>query len=404
MKKVLTLLISALTGISASAQITWQPHSLVSEYWPNNDIKSHDGKLYVASNDGLFSSSDNGNSWNNLTAGFTGMGDLVEIQFTNNDDIFVRQNSYGIIRSLDGGATWELDTAGTGTNYASDLLFYDAVSDKIFFGVGYNKYALYYQAPADAAWTKVVNLPAGLNNFSPVQMTRKGNKLFVVDIYMRVLESSDNGITWTQKSGAGLADAQSQVGPSRFLSIGNDLYYGIGGVWKSTDDGDNWTRIDQGFANSDTRCLYFDGSSLYSSTYGEGKTYSSTDNGATWTDMGGSGSWFFKAMTMHNGSLYGVVHAKDSIFVYENSTAGLTESSDMKFSVYPNPAADFVTIGNAPIGSMLRITDVTGKMVYNSEVRSEQTTIPTTGFMNGVYMVHLENNVTFPKRKFVISK
>ena len=227
----------------------------------------------------------------------------------------------------------------------------------------------------------------------------------MIDIYKRVLESSDNGITWIQKSGTGLVSAESQVGPARFLSIGNDLYYGIGGVWKSTDDGDNWTQIDQGFANADTRCLYYDGSTLYSSTYGGGTTYKSTDSGATWGDMGGSGSWFFKAMAMHNGSLYGVVHSKDSIYVYGNGTTGISESFGINnLSVYPNPAQDFMTVGNIPIGSTLNITDITGKTVYSSLIKSEQMTISTADFVNGIYIIQVAYNGALTNKKLVISK
>jgi|GEM_PF-2992908 len=404
MKKLFTLFTLLSASAVAMAQ-SWQPYSLISQHWPNNDIKSHEGKLYVASNDGLFRSSDNGATWTDLTSGVSGLGDLVEIQFTNNGDIFVRQNSSGIIRSLDGGNTWELDTAGTGGNYGSALLFYDSVSNKVFFGVGYNKYALYYQAPTDAGWTKVTNVPSSVNNFSPVQMTRKGNKLFVIDIYRRVLESSDDGITWITKSGTGLTVAESQVGPSRFLSIGNDLYLGIGGVWKSTDDGDNWTKVDQGFSSSDTRCLYYDGSTLYSSTFGGGNTYKSTDNGTTWSYMGGSGSWFFKAITMHNGELYGVVHAKDSIFVYESGPTNISEqSAARKVQLYPNPASNMLTINHVPIGATIAMTDITGKTVHTSEATNEQTTISTENFANGIYNVRVLSKANVYTLKLVIKR
>lgn len=411
MKKTLTT-IAFVAGVTVSlmAQTTWQPHSLVSEYWPNNDIKSYGGKLYVASNDGLFSSSDNGNTWTDLTSGFSGYSDLVEIQFTNAGNIFVRKNSFGIIRSLDGGSTWEYDTTGVGQNYGTDMLYYDGVSNKIFLGVGYPKYKLYYQSPNDASWTAVSNLPVGLNNFTPTQMTRKAGKLFVTDVYKRVLESSDDGITWIQKTATGLGNADSQVGPSRFLSIGNDLYLGGGHVWKSTDDGDSWTAIDQGFPLQsgvyvDTRCLYHDGTKLYASTYTDRKTFESNDNGTTWTDFGGSGEWFFKAMAVHNGSLYGVVHSKDSIYVYGNGTTGISESFGINnLSVYPNPAHDFMTVDNIPIGSTLNITDITGKTVYSSLIKSEQMTISTADFVNGIYIIQVAYNGALTNKKLVISK
>ncbi len=400
MKTIFTTFFLTLISMFGIAQ-NWQAHSVVSQYWPNNDVKSYGGKLYVASNDGLFSSSDNGNTWSHLTAGQTGFTDLAEIVFTNDGAIFARQISYGIVRSLDGGSTWEVDTAGVGSNYGTDLLYYDGVSDKVFLGLGYDKYRLYYQSPSDAGWTEVTNLPAGLNNFSPVQMTRKGDKLFVIDIYKRVLESSDNGISWIQKNGSGLTDAGSQVGPGRFLAIGNNLFLSAGLLWKSTDDGDSWVRIDQGFALSfdlyvDTRCLYYDGTTLYASTHADRMTYKSTDNGTTWTDFGGSGEWFFKAMTMHNGSLFGVIHMKDSLFVLGSGPSSIA-SHDSKPAIYfyPNPANEHLSILSSFNGNtQFEIFDMQARRIMSSTISLERDIafkMDLPKIVSGLYFIRLTN-------------
>ncbi len=404
-KQFLTALFTCGIGIGTVFSQTWQSHSIVSQNWPNNDVKSFGGKLYVASNNGLFSSSDNGNTWTDLTDGFSGNSNLTEIQFTNNGNIFARQNSFGIIRSLDGGTTWEYDTAGVGNNYATDLLYYDSVSNKVFLGVTFPKRNLFFQSPTDASWTEVTNLPVDLSTISPVQMTRKGNKLFVIDIYKKVLESSDNGITWIKKNGTGLVDANSQVGPGRFLAIGNDLFLGIGGIWKSSDDGDTWTRVDQGFASGDTRCLYYDGTTLYSSTFGGRKTYKSTDNGITWAEFGGGGEWFFKAMTMHNGALYGTVHSKDSIYKFGTGSTALPDyNSELTASLYPNPANDFVTISNIKTGSTINVLDITGKLVYSLVATNEQTTLDTENFVNGMYILSIAYKSSVDVKKLLINK
>lgn len=412
MKKTLTTIVFT-TGVIAGlmAQTDWQAHSQVSQYWPNNDIKSHGGKLYVASNDGVFSSDDDGSTWTDLTDGFSGSGDVVELEFTNDGDIFARQNSFGVIRSLDGGSTWEFDTAGTGQNYGTEMLYYDGISDKVFLGVGYPKYKLYSQSPSDASWTAVTNLPNGLNNFTPTQMTRKGSKLFLTDVYKRVLESSDDGITWIQKTGTGLGNADGQVGPGRFLSIGNDLYLGCGKVWKSTDDGNNWTAVDQGFPLQsgiyvDTRSLYYDGAKLYASTYTDRKTFESADNGATWTDFGGQGSWYFKAMTKHNGALYGVIHSKDSIYIYGSLTTPVKAipSPGSTISIYPNPAADMVNVQNTPVGSVIKVTDIVGTLIYSTTTTEQTARINTSGFANGIYMVQVEGKEKSASTRLVVNR
>lgn len=412
MKKTFTTIVFA-TGVIASlmAQTDWQAHSQVSQYWPNNDIKSHGGKLYVASNDGVFSSDDDGSTWTDLTDGFSGYGDMVELEFTNDGDIFARKNSFGVVRSLDGGSTWEFDTAGVGQNYGTEMLYYDGISDKVFLGVGYPKYKLYSQSPTDASWTAVTNLPNGLNNFTPTQMTRKGSKLFLTDVYKRVLESSDDGITWVQKTGTGLGNADAQVGPGRFLAIGNDLYLGCGNVWKSTDDGNNWTAVDQGFPLQsgiyvDTRSLYYDGAKLYASTYTDRKTFESADNGATWTDFGGQGSWYFKAMTKHNGALYGVIHSKDSIYIYGSLTTPVNEipGRASAISIYPNPAEGMVNVQNTPVGSVIKITDIVGTLIYSTTTTAQTTRINTSGFANGIYMVQVEGTEKSAATRLIVNR
>lgn len=386
-----------------SAQ-TWQPHSLVSQYYPNNDVKSHGGKLWVASNDGLYTSTDNGATWTEATTSFSNNSDLVEIQFTNNGDVFVRKNSFGVIRSFDGGSTWEMDTAGVGSNYTTDVLYYDSVTDKVFLGIGYPKYKLYYQAPNDASWTPVTGVPSSVNSFSPVQMTRKGSKLFIIDVYMRVLESSDNGMTWIQKSGTGLTDAGSQVGPSRFLSIGNDLFLGVGGVWKSSDDGNTWARVDQGFASADVRCLYYDGTALHASVYSQRKTYRSTDNGTTWTEFGGSGSWFFKAMAKHNNALYGVIHAKDSLYVLGGSSTGITEAADWKFGLYPNPAKEKVFLTDLDAGVTVTVLELSGKEIKREYIVNQVHELDITALSNGIYIVRILSQGMYASRKLIVNR
>lgn len=400
MKTFLTTFLIAIVTVFGTAQ-TWQAYSLVSEYWPNNDVKSYGGKLYVASNDGLFSSSDNGKTWSHLTDGQTGFTDLAEVEFTNNGDIFARQASHGIVRSLNGGSTWEVDTAGVGTNYGTDMLFYDNVSDRVFLGVGFDKYRLYYQSPSDASWTEVTNLPSGLKNFSPVQMTRKGNKLFVLDKKAVVLESSDNGITWIKKNGSGISEVSGDVAPGRFFAKGNDLFLGAGGVWKSSNDGDSWTRVDQGFALSfglyvDTRSLYTDGTTIYAGVYEKRKTYKSTDNGTTWAEFGQGGDWWFKGMTMHNGSLYGVVHMKDSLYVFGSGPSSI-ESYNTKpsFSLYPNPVNEQISILGSSNGiSQFEIFDMQGKRVMNSTISLESNIafkMNLPKMVSGLYFIRLTN-------------
>jgi len=98
----------------------------------------------------------------------------------------------------------------------------------------------------------------------------------------------------------------------------------------------------------------------------------------------------------------------DNIFVLKlgnNPLSGIGETlAGNTFSVYPNPAKENVTIGNLPNGSTINITDITGKVFYSSVIKSEQTTISTTEFVNGVYILQVNNNGSIATKKLVVNK
>jgi|GEM_PF-956415 len=73
-----------------------------------------------------------------------------------------------------------------------------------------------------------------------------------------------------------------------------------------------------------------------------------------------------------------------------------------KFSVYPNPAKEIITIetGQRNEKGILQILDVMGRVVYKCTMSNEQLTIDVTGFAVGVYTVVLSENGA--RRKIVI--
>lgn len=89
-----------------------------------------------------------------------------------------------------------------------------------------------------------------------------------------------------------------------------------------------------------------------------------------------------------------------------DGTTGISSfnKNDFAYDIYPNPANEIVTITNLPNGSTLRILDVTGKVVYSSVINNEQTTISTTEFVNGVYIIQVTNNGAVATRKLVVNK
>jgi hypothetical protein len=72
-------------------------------------------------------------------------------------------------------------------------------------------------------------------------------------------------------------------------------------------------------------------------------------------------------------------------------------------SIFPNPSSYLVNIGNIPNNSTVRIMDMTGKLVYSSTVVDTQTTISTLEFLNGIYLIQLENNGNISNKKLIVN-
>ena len=82
---------------------------------------------------------------------------------------------------------------------------------------------------------------------------------------------------------------------------------------------------------------------------------------------------------------------------------GIDENRQNLWTLYPNPANESLTIENLPSGSLINISDISGKTVYSSEIKNEKITISTANFENGVYIIQIiNNNVTC--RKLVVSR
>src|SRR5579872_2612958 len=69
-----------------------------------------------------------------------------------------------------------------------------------------------------------------------------------------------------------------------FAAMGVNLFAGTteGGVYLSTDNGENWSAVDSGIPNIDVQALAVSETCLFVGTNGGG-AYLSTNNGSIWT-------------------------------------------------------------------------------------------------------------------------
>ena len=80
--------------------------------------------------------------------------------------------------------------------------------------------------------------------------------------------------------------------------------------------------------------------------------------------------------------------------------------SDLSVAVYPNPATDYITIDLKNIRnqtSIVRLTDLTGKVVYQNEVsETSNLIISTSGISKGVYILNITNELKNCNQKIIV--
>ncbi len=329
---------------------------------------------------GLFRSSDNGNTWTEINAGFknpvvtafTVKGTTITASFferglyqsTDNgdswsevkteadnkvlytlaaigSDIFSSPRSGGIYRTADVGATW--NEVGLKNQFVYSL---HAVDNIIYAGTYKN--GLYYSTDNGTSWNYETiksgeltfksicgygtTVLAGTDGEGIYQSIDKGAnwKSFNPDLYYRTIQSlavigttvfagTDNGIRYLDKDRVWQPAPSGQPAKSRaFAVIGNTLYGGgIGGVSMTTDNGETWTKI--GLDTQSITILQAVGTILYACDTDK-FMYMSSDFGATWTKTGMT-SVEVKSFIGNDKALF--IATKDS-GVYQSTDKGTT--------------------------------------------------------------------------------
>lgn len=94
--------------------------------------------------------------------------------------------------------------------------------------------------------------------------------------------------------------------------------------------------------------------------------------------------------------------------VVPNTLTDISETriSSPAFTIYPNPASNTVTItiNETMPGSILTVTDITGKKLTAVQLQSSVFCLPTSNFSNGIYFVTIENEKERTTKKLVIEK
>lgn len=299
-------------------------------YIKNNAIYAGvEGTSYPVST--LFRSINQGENWDSLTSGdYLIITSIISIE----DTLFFGTHRFGFYRSTDNGVSWQEKVNGLPDMFAMDALALDHNNKLIAGGDGAASSGVSRTDDNAETWYSINN---GIPNTTWVRQIEKNNSghLFVLS-WDRIWRSTDNASSWTELQN-GLPSPFS-IGGLAVNSAG-DLFLGFGDtVFFSNDKGDTWTSL-FGFSDN-VGIIKIDtvSGSIYA-VVGDNAVYRSSDNGANWTNLNnGLPNTFINSMEINSGgsvylgTLHGIYMFVPAISVGLDVTLCFSDSAQLNAS------------------------------------------------------------------------
>lgn len=239
---------------------------------------AHDHTIFAtALGAGLWRSSDGGETWDFLTEA-AAKAVAISPDFAHSP-VLLLATDYGILRSQDGGRSWQRASRGLADLAAQAIAVSPAfAADGTAFALVAD--ALYRSSDGGHSW----HVPGsnGLGDHIPVAIALSptfpcDQTLFIGTEDAGLFRSTDRGETWQAIGPTDLTDINS-------LAFADDHVLltatAAGSIWRSSDGGDSWQEVAKGLPS----ILALAGSDdmLFAGTYGEG-VFRSTDGGRSWS-------------------------------------------------------------------------------------------------------------------------
>ena len=234
------------------------------------------GNIYAGTDfgGGVFRSDDNGDTWVNVTNGFTSSNGVNALGGSD-DQLFAGTYGDGIFRTDNDGDNWIQVNNGL----TMPLILSLAAGDNgqmyagAYFGGGF-----WVSTDSGNNWTRKINMLIA----TEVRAIVDG---FAGTYGSGIFRTENYGDSWTEKNN-GLTGRfiTSLAYHGSAIFAGTDMINNTGGIYRSTDMGESWENVFEGISPFDIRALVSSGNTIFAGSYGDG-VFRSTDNGDTWQQV-----------------------------------------------------------------------------------------------------------------------
>ena len=385
----------------------------------------NDAKVYGGAQDNntIRTTTGSVDDWSAIYGG-DGFQSLVDP--TNTAVIYALSQRGNLGKSINNGANFSGATNGISgsdrKNWDTPIVMDPFDSQILYYGAN----RLYKTTNAAGNWTAI---SPDLTNGSG-----GGNLTFgtIISISVSPIDTStiyvgtDDGNVWITNNGGGNWTNVSASLPNRWVtkvlasrSDLNTVYVTFSGyrygednghVYKSDDNGANWTDISSGLPDIPVNDILEDvyGNLFLGTDIG---VLASPDQGANWSVLGENlPSVVVTDMHIHEASEYLYIgtygRSMYKLDLSEDILSVAHRSFSENIAIYPNPATDYVTISasqsfeNISVG----IYDAMGREISRRDFSSSNTDeqISTQGFSKGMYFVKISNGHSQTTRKLVL--
>ncbi|TGE28992.1 T9SS type A sorting domain-containing protein [Hymenobacter metallicola] len=453
-KQLLTLALLSGLGIAPQAQAQWVLQNTATPSTPGNLISDlmHTVSEQVAwqlmspnttnsPSRALSKTANGGATWEYKAIRGNSSFQAAGIHALDENTAFVSQfGSPGgeILKTTDGGTTWTKVTLGgeftSASSFANWVYFFDAnngvtLGDPTPDGV----FEVYTTSNGGRNWTRVpaANLPTPLDELEyglTGSYCALGNTIWAGTsngdngVPVRVLKSTDRGLTWTASELTPLVGAITKIAMS---DANNGIAFNDSDLIYTTDGGNTWQSqfYTGNFNHNDlahvpgTNIIVSVGTSVPTPSgpndYGSSYT---TDNGATWIDIDrGREHRTVDFASRTAGYTGAVTSASGTGGVYKASATILSTARNSELqkalAVYPNPSSSGVfelqLRSGIKAGTSVRVFDALGRQVLNQHlnataVASQVAPIDLSKQKAGLYTLELRTSAGVAQQKLVI--